>query len=282
MSNRLVLTLSLLAFSFCFSSTANADSDRAQRALNYFNNFYNSLGNLPDDCRDGTVDQYSNTLNYYLLFNEAAIGMVEPLSPEFETYLSNIIADPDGGCWAAGASGRGGSFPDTLIPKPDLPNPTEIDRAAEAEKSENQRQRREEEERLRRQQEAEREAEAARQEQFRHNQQHGPVVEFRPERSFPYQFNDASVSCYIGPDTFESNGYCPVLVWEGRSYWALSYHDNRFAFAIIVLGDGGEHLYTIEAPGGRYLWDVWVDHSARTVGFVGQDGRYAIISWDQL
>ncbi|MEQ9568831.1 MAG: hypothetical protein RLN75_01465 [Longimicrobiales bacterium] len=79
-----------------------------------------------------------------------------------------------------------------------------------------------------------------------------------------------------------SSGECPVVQWQDVDYVALSFHDNRSAFAIHAFDAAGSTLGVTEAVGARYLNDIVVDVDARTVAFVGQDERTVTLTWDDL
>lgn len=78
------------------------------------------------------------------------------------------------------------------------------------------------------------------------------------------------------------NSICPVLQWNGYTYWSFIYDDNRNAMAIIAMDASKNVVQRWDKWGARYLNRITKDSSARTVTFIGQ-GDYAItMSWDEL
>ena len=47
------------------------------------------------------------------------------------------------------------------------------------------------------------------------------------------------VTCMLGPDKLEPSPTCPVIEWNGYTYWAYSYIDNRYAMNIVAYDEKG-------------------------------------------
>lgn len=110
-----------------------------------------------------------------------------------------------------------------------------------------------------------------------------PVVESAPTANPPGNIPEGMrVSCNLGPDTFTQNPMCPVLRFNGYTYWAYSYRDNRSSFGIVAYDDAGEIVTQWEATGARYMWQITVDSTAETVTFFGQANRTATLTWAEL
>ena len=78
------------------------------------------------------------------------------------------------------------------------------------------------------------------------------------------------------------SGECPVVRWEGVDYVALSFRDNRSAFAVHAFDAAGATLGVREETGARYLAAVQIDAEARAVVFVGQAERSVTLGWEAL
>jgi hypothetical protein len=74
----------------------------------------------------------------------------------------------------------------------------------------------------------------------------------------------------------------PVVRWDAYIFWPLSYIDNRVSFAVIVTDTSRQVLKQIEAVGARYIAQINVDMAARQVGFTGQAGDVATMSFGDL
>lgn len=75
---------------------------------------------------------------------------------------------------------------------------------------------------------------------------------------------------------------CPVVTWKEVDYLALSFHDNRTAFAIHAYDATGTLLGVSEAFGARYLGAIRVDTANTAVTFVGQADREVTLGWSEL
>jgi hypothetical protein len=89
------------------------------------------------------------------------------------------------------------------------------------------------------------------------------------------------------PDSGLTENDYPILLLNGYTYWPLSYHDNRFSFAIIVTNTTNNVtesniISTIEAPGARYIASIQVNTTKHKVNFVSQSGEVATLSFDAL
>ncbi|TDF94732.1 Ig-like domain repeat protein [Paenibacillus piri] len=88
-------------------------------------------------------------------------------------------------------------------------------------------------------------------------------------------------SCYDGPNSFNPTP-CPVVVSGGYTFQAYSYDDNRSSFAIVEYDSHKNIIRQWEAPGARYLYQITIDSTARTVSFWGQGGAQVTLSWSSL
>ncbi len=97
----------------------------------------------------------------------------------------------------------------------------------------------------------------------------------------------ATNRCLPGPEGCNPNGpqvsAYPVLLYNGFTYWPLSYEDNRVSFAIVITsGSTLSIVGQFEAPGSRYIDSIQVSSGTETVNFVGQSFDGASVSWSEL
>ncbi|WP_224360420.1 hypothetical protein [Hyalangium versicolor] len=90
------------------------------------------------------------------------------------------------------------------------------------------------------------------------------------------------VKCIQGPDTLAPATHCPVLKWNGYTYWAFSYVDNRISIGIVAYNSAGEVVAQWEKPGSRYVYAIPVDVMTKTVTFAGQSGAKITVKWSEL
>ncbi len=84
-----------------------------------------------------------------------------------------------------------------------------------------------------------------------------------------------------------SQGSCPVISWNGYTYWGYTYHDNRVATNIVAYDPDGTVAGEWYKTGDRYVDAMTVNTTDETVTLVGQYSRaghssIAPISWDEL
>lgn len=79
-----------------------------------------------------------------------------------------------------------------------------------------------------------------------------------------------------------SSDTCPVLQWNGYTYWAMSYNDNRTEFAIVAIDELGQQAGRWNRSGARYLVDLTIDTTAGTVTFIGQAGSTVVMTLQEL
>lgn len=66
------------------------------------------------------------------------------------------------------------------------------------------------------------------------------------------------------------------------TYWPLSYIDNRYAMAIVVVDQHGNIVETYAVDGTRYIQEIQVDAKGKEVIFLGQAGSKCTLSWETL
>jgi hypothetical protein len=86
---------------------------------------------------------------------------------------------------------------------------------------------------------------------------------------------------FHSPFTFAPSG-APVIQWNGYTYWAYSYADNRMSMAIVAYDAKGQIVKQWEKPGARYLTSITVDSVQKTVTLIGQANQTTVLSWSEL
>jgi hypothetical protein len=71
-------------------------------------------------------------------------------------------------------------------------------------------------------------------------------------------------------------------VWNGYTYWAFSYVDNRYSFGIVAYDPSGRVVKQWEKTGSRYIWKITVNESAKTVTFYGQTTTSVTMTYQEL
>lgn len=87
-----------------------------------------------------------------------------------------------------------------------------------------------------------------------------PQVQFVPVAEAPQPPSGLQLACINAPvDGAPSSKSCPVIYYGSGKTWIFSYNDNRMSFAVVTYGPTGAVLRNAEAPGGRYIFDVFSD-----------------------
>ena len=107
-----------------------------------------------------------------------------------------------------------------------------------------------------------------------------PTVVAASWTTAPAHSADLKVSC-TQPDGSASQT-CPVISWDGVTFWAFSYADNRSSLAIVAYDATGKALGTLDRPGARYVAQVTIDPSAQTVALQGQAAATVSATWNEL
>ncbi|WP_233277935.1 hypothetical protein [Myxococcus stipitatus] len=89
-------------------------------------------------------------------------------------------------------------------------------------------------------------------------------------------------SCMQGPEGLHTSDLCPIATANGMSFWALSHVDNRLGMAIAAYDSSGNVVGLIEKAGARYVWDIEVYASNRTLVIKGQAGNVVTLKWAEL
>ena len=110
-----------------------------------------------------------------------------------------------------------------------------------------------------------------------------PQVSFIPVGEAPSPPPGLQLACINAPvDGAPSSKTCPVISYGAGKTWIFSYNDNRMSFAVVTYGPTGAVLRNAEAPGGRYIFDVFSDDHGQKLTLVGQSKNSAVINWSDL
>jgi hypothetical protein len=105
-----------------------------------------------------------------------------------------------------------------------------------------------------------------------------PVVEIQQQTNAPNQAGLKMTCNYDGNYGSE----CPVITWNGYTYWAYSYIDNRVSLDVIAYDCNGNLVQQWEKPGTRYIQSITVDNNTKTVSFIGQYPDPVVMNWTEL
>jgi hypothetical protein len=104
-----------------------------------------------------------------------------------------------------------------------------------------------------------------------------PVAATSPRSTHPTIPPGWKQVCSEGPDTGKS---CPILKYNGYTYWAWSDVNNHLAIRIVAYDPAGTPVKQWDRTGVRYVWRIDVTNEA--VAFVGQANDTTTVSWDDL
>jgi len=95
-----------------------------------------------------------------------------------------------------------------------------------------------------------------------------------------WQLTDVGAFCHAGP-TDSVSSICPIIEWNGFTYWPYGYRDNRVGLMIVKYDDSGNVVDYWEKEGARYVDKSTVSETNKTVIFGGEYGSI-VMSWDEL
>ncbi|WDE03798.1 hypothetical protein SG34_020805 [Thalassomonas viridans] len=85
-----------------------------------------------------------------------------------------------------------------------------------------------------------------------------------------------------GAESLDFSDSCQVVRWNGYTYWAFSYMDNRESLAIVAFDVEGQLVGKMEKKGAHFLWQISLDHINKTVTFYGQHNHNITMGWEEL
>jgi len=86
----------------------------------------------------------------------------------------------------------------------------------------------------------------------------------------------------VSAESGASSPDCPVLVYNGYTYWAWSQAQNGMGMAIVAYDAAGNPVKQWNFEWVRYVWNITIDPVAETVAFLGQGNKQAVLSWNDL
>ncbi len=89
------------------------------------------------------------------------------------------------------------------------------------------------------------------------------------------------VTCLVASDRLASSPTCPVIEYNGRSYWALSHRDNRSSLTIVAY-ERDSVVAQRELSGVRYVVEARIGAADSTITWVGQGANTVTLRWDRL
>lgn len=95
----------------------------------------------------------------------------------------------------------------------------------------------------------------------------------------PKQFKEA---CVVSATSGAESPNCPVLKYNGYTYWAWSMNDNESVMDIVAYDDAGNIVREWQRQGARYIWNITVDTTAKTVSFIGQSNAAITLGFTDL
>ena len=120
-----------------------------------------------------------------------------------------------------------------------------------------------------------------------------PVVKIVSQNSHPPIPSGLKVTCLADTSpAINISSTCPVIEWNGKTYWAYSYLDNRNSLAIVAYDSSNNVLLNVEKPGTRYVVDIQLSPTSLTIdshgnlvgnaAFIGQVGQTVSMTWQSL
>ena len=113
----------------------------------------------------------------------------------------------------------------------------------------------------------------------------GPQIETVNVSTHPAIPAGMKVAFMTGPNSPTPDGEsstCNVIRYNGLTYWAYSYIDNRVSLGLVAYDASGKQVAQQELQGTRYLWKITSDPAAQTVTFYGQSNQTVSRAWSQL
>lgn len=109
-----------------------------------------------------------------------------------------------------------------------------------------------------------------------------PVVATVPANSAPSVPAGLKVTCMQNGSSLQSSTTCPVVKVGGLTTWAMSYIDNRVSLAFVTFNSKGHVVRNTEMKGSRYVWQMTVNPSNKTVTASGQSNATVSAPWSQF
>ncbi len=112
--------------------------------------------------------------------------------------------------------------------------------------------------------------------------QQTPTVEVVQTATHPNPPAGWKVACMPNAVNGGASPTCPVLQYNGYTYWAWSDNNNDVAMAIVAYDENGVAVKRWNRTGSRYIWNLTVDPAGQTVSFIGQSNAAITFGWNDL
>ena len=109
-----------------------------------------------------------------------------------------------------------------------------------------------------------------------------PTVQIVQTSTHPTPPPGWKVACMPNATNGGASPTCPVLQYNGYTYWAWSDDQNAVAMAIVAYNSNGVAVKQWNRNGARYIWNLTVDGVAQTASFIGQANAQISFSWNDL
>lgn len=109
-----------------------------------------------------------------------------------------------------------------------------------------------------------------------------PTVQVVQTSTHPAPPAGWKVACMPNAVNGGASPTCPVLKYNGYTYWAWSDAQNGVAMAIVAYDSHGVAVKQWNRNGARYVWNVTVDDVVESVSFVGQSNATINLRWREL
>jgi hypothetical protein len=109
-----------------------------------------------------------------------------------------------------------------------------------------------------------------------------PTVQVVQTSTHPAPPAGWKVACMPNSTNGGASPTCPVLKYNGYTYWAWSDINNGIAMAIVAYDGNGVAVKQWNRGGSRYIWNLTVDPVAQTASFIGQSNATLTFSWADL
>lgn len=109
-----------------------------------------------------------------------------------------------------------------------------------------------------------------------------PYIDNVPTNTTPTPPAGQKVAVIVGPNNGTPSPNSPVIRYQGYTYYAYSYVDNRVAMNIVAYDSNGNIVGQWPRSGARYVYKMEVDETNQTVKIFGQADNIITLTWAEL
>ncbi len=110
-----------------------------------------------------------------------------------------------------------------------------------------------------------------------------PTVEQPTSTQHPAIPSGLKVTCFSNANDISNlSSTCPVIKWNGYTYWAYSYIDNRVSLGVVAYDLTGKVAQQWQVNGVRYVYKIEVDSTAKKITFYGQSNQTGSLTFSQI